>query len=273
MSLKYDDLTEQQKKKLAEADRKHQLELAKTDPSYAKAHPELTLDAKTDLNDPEQRKVVEKLIEAKDKAEAHNGEPTREELETENSELKDRLAILAEQALQKKKKALGLDPNDPVTIEQLQGYEKALQAKEKNPPSGSAPLNSAQLGQQSQEGVDLRLKKFESYDDMVRFLHSPSDTSEEAQEKEQALKDLWAHGLKQWRAMSNRPEMSVNPNEQVPQTGVKEPEIVSDMYEGTGESELAKFGIKKDRAKNKRPFGQAQPRSPNVKVEDKKESD
>lgn len=133
-------------------------EPTETDKKVAEAMAE----QKRKMNDPNSKTlkiVVENATRTKEK--------TDEEIKAENEDLKSKLAIIAEMELAKRKKALGLSPEDPMTGEQLRGYEKAI----KDLKSGqSAPAGSASLEGQlaSMKGSE---QGFSSYEEMFAALH------------------------------------------------------------------------------------------------------
>jgi len=116
---------------------------------------------KAKMNDPNQKTmkiVIENATGTKDK--------TAEEIKEENEDLKSKLAIVAEMELARRKKSLGIDPNAQMTPEEVKGYAQAVKDLKsgQSAPSGSAPLNAAQLGASAQQG-------FETYDEMFADLH------------------------------------------------------------------------------------------------------
>jgi hypothetical protein len=93
--------------------------------------------------------------------------------EDENQDLKSKLGLAAEKALQKKKQELGLNPNSSMTPDEVLAYEKGLQEKNSNGkgPSGTAPLNRAQLGER---GTDLYHTRFSNPQELISTLQKLS---------------------------------------------------------------------------------------------------
>jgi hypothetical protein len=121
------------------------------------------------------RNILEKEM-AKQK-----GEPTKEELLDENEQLKSSLELIAEKQATKRCDELGIKDND-MRIEfiahpdKLKAYEDGLKGKGQSASAGTAPLNSAQWGENGQPPTydvhgDLMNKKYPSYEAMLEDLH------------------------------------------------------------------------------------------------------
>jgi hypothetical protein len=218
-------------KRLDEEQRKKLLE---TDSSYRETHPELTLNAKTNLNDPEQRALVKELIEK------------REDKESEHEQLIDlkaKMEIIAEKQMEEKMNKLHV-PNRlrdefRANPEKLQGFEAGLKQIQ---PAGSAPLNEKQYGYQQNNNdpnTPLREKTFPDTETMIRYLRSQN-----TKEAEQALNRLWVSYIRGWREMG-RPSTVYPPPDQP--TGSGTPEVIMNAPQKGEEedSEISKWGIKK----------------------------
>lgn len=227
-------MSESNEEKLKRMDEEQRKRLLASDPSYREAHPELVLDAKANLNDPEQRQLVKELIDKK------------EDRDSEHEQLIDaraKLEILAEKAMEEKMNRLHV-PNSlrdsfRANPEKLQGYEQGLKQVA---PAGSAPLNERQYGyQQNNNSPDtpLRERAFPDTESMIRYLRSQN-----TKEAEQALNRLWVAYIRGWKEMG-RPSTVYPPIDQP--TGSGTPEMIMNAPQKGAEedSEIEKWGIKK----------------------------
>jgi hypothetical protein len=155
-------------------------------------------------------KSTEKVLEIlererleKEKAEHDNParfpKPT---LQEENQTLKDTLSLVAEQQTLKKLDSLGIKSEElrdkyRANPELLNAYEDGLKGKGRSSPSGTAPLNSAQWGENGQPPTydahgDLINKKYPSYEAMIENLHDREAIFGRSQKGLQATKMLEA---------------------------------------------------------------------------------
>lgn len=240
------EMTEEEKKrKLAELDEQAKIALARKDPEYRKLHPELNLDltAKADLDDPEQRRIVEKAIDYK-KAKEKEITQSKDELEEENEDLKNKLAIIAEKEFEKKKAQLGCTDPEVLTPDALRMWEKGKKTVEGtsfHSPSGTARCDiPEQMGFPNNDNLPLRQKKFASYEAMITYTRELARKGDP--ESIQVLKELEAKALSDYG--EHHQDISYSPDKNVPKSSAI-PEVVMDNLEEKEPSELEKFGIKK----------------------------
>lgn len=105
-----------------------------------------------DLGNPKDIATAKEILENAEKR-LKGSDPEKEQLEEKVDDLEAKMAIIAEKALAEKKKKLGLDPNDPISAEQLMGFERGVKSQGQHAPEGSAPLNDFQRGEKLGKGT------------------------------------------------------------------------------------------------------------------------
>jgi hypothetical protein len=166
-------------------------------------------------------------------------------IELENAELRGKLEFVAEKELEKKlRQHPELTPEQIADFhqnpEKLQSYEQGKSARSSEAPSGSAPMNAQQLG--SGPTSNLRTRKFNSMEEMVRTLKETSQdsTNPERQDAQLALDQLMSRcigGIK--GSDPNKLNLNYNPNPQTPESSSNAPvEIQNFSQLKVGKSEI-----------------------------------
>lgn len=133
------------------------------------------IDVNVTIDDKAQREMNRELLDRLDEKQSSDSE---QELREENEDLKNKLGIIAERAIEKKLDQLGVtspelrahfvkNPSELMSFEQ--GQKMGL--NQKGPaPSGDIPLSSAQLGQSG--NLELLKKRFPSVEAMIKHLRT-----------------------------------------------------------------------------------------------------
>lgn len=114
------------------------------------------------------------------------------ELEEENEDLKSKLGLIAEKAFEKKKQELGCSDSEIDTPDKLLAWEKGKTGKGEGSPSGSAPLNSFQLGEKQKNG------SYSSVEEMINDLRDRAEVfrgTPQGNQAEKILNQLLQKGL------------------------------------------------------------------------------
>ena len=119
-----------------------------------------------------------------------------------------------------------------------------LQQEKMGAPSGSAPLNSAQLGQAQNSG-DIYTRKFNSPEEMITFLRA-----QKTKESEAILDKMWRKTLEAQKSGNLDLTYHRNPTEEKGDGNPIE-KVVSGEIDNSDESELESWGIKKKTHKTK----------------------
>jgi hypothetical protein len=163
----------------------------------------------------------------------------------EKEDLKDKLGLIAEKELARKRKELGLPEDDKRGIDELMAYAEGLKAsKGTQKASGQAPLSPAQgySPQLNPEGTPLEKMKFGSYEEMVSYLRSLK-----TEQSEKYLTRILAKGVDEWKK-AGRPELSYGNQDENKPKSTEQPtlDLASMGLTTEDESELKRWGIKKN---------------------------
>lgn len=142
-----------------------------------------------DKNAVEAAKRILENAQAKQK-----GEPTKDELLDENEHLKTSIQLLSEKEAIRRVDALGIKDNDLRNDliehpDKINAYKKGLNREGLSSPSGSAPLNAAQMGQSDSE---LWKRPFSSTEEMLRFLR---DNAKDDLTAKQYYDEMWRRAI------------------------------------------------------------------------------
>jgi hypothetical protein len=168
--------------------------------------------------------------------------PNPEELQAENEDLRGKLELIASRALEQRMEFLKIDPETRKAIrenpERLKGYELAkAEFYPSETPSGSAPLNSAQVYGQIKE------QSFNSEKEMIDYLRKNKTPENEAILRK--LFEKMAQGVRE-RGSWVLPFENVNPKSKEGDSNVNSVEVnINSVKEG--ESEVEKWTKKKKR--------------------------
>ena len=181
------------------------------------------------------REIAEK---AKEILERKGANP--EELKAENEDLRAKLEFVATRELELRMLTLGLDEETKKSIrenpERLKGFMLAKNYYDvhgSGTPSGDAPLNKFQLGQNAQS--------FENVEDMIKYLRQNKTPENEAILKKLFQKAI--QGMKE-RNSVELPFENANPKSKETDENVKAIEVsILKPKDASQESELEKFGI------------------------------
>jgi hypothetical protein len=176
-----------------------------------------------------------------------------EKLAEENEDLKMKLGIIAEHELEKKMNKLGIPESEREDFRKdpsmLRGFEKALEsqgiARTRQTPSGSAPLNDAQMhgSQGSEQG-------YASVQDMIEDLYAKEKQGDkEAKKTLDKLFFKMARGTKEGKLSLQYPPAS--PEDLEKEKGTVDVVISPLTQEDEDASELSKLGIRKDSRRRK----------------------
>lgn len=202
-----------------------------------------------DLNNEEDRKKLRKRVgtDINITLDDQNAKKETEELKSEVEDLKGKLGIIAEKALEAKMDKLGISDQDRETFRQnpemLRGYELGISQNSNSrqqAPSGSAPLNNQQLhGSQGSQG-------YGSVQEMLDDLYS-----RERQGDKNATAIIQKLVLKVARGTLKGQQNNEFEKPQEKESGTVTRVITPLTVEDEDESELAKLGIKKDSRRKK----------------------
>lgn len=144
---------------------------------------------------------AEKVVKAKEILEEHRDElEGKDELKEKVEDLQNKLGLIAEKAFDKKKAELGCSDSSIDTPDKLFAWEKGKTGKSDF--AGSAPLNSAQMGQG--ENSDILKRKFANHAELVKFLKD----NESDPEVKKYYDALWKQTI---QAMKNGSKIEYNP--------------------------------------------------------------
>jgi hypothetical protein len=130
---------------------------------------------------------------------------SKEAIEEENQDLREKLSLAAQVAFEKKKAELGCSDSEIDTPDKLLAWEKGKSGKDSSSPSGSAPLQSNYFEQfKGKPEGGISKKKFASHSEMVKFLK----VNEEDPEARKYIEALWKQTI---QAMKNGEKIEYNP--------------------------------------------------------------
>ncbi|MCJ7633436.1 hypothetical protein MUP77_13745 [Candidatus Bathyarchaeota archaeon] len=196
-----------------------------------------TFDPRSEADMKEAAKLAEQALAKLKKDDPEKwASPTEEQLKEENEDLKGKLSMIAEVALEKKKKELGCTDSEINTPEALMAWEKGKTGRGSTP-SGSAPLQSNYEGFMPQNTGDIIKRKFNSVEEMIMALRK-----QKTPESEAIIKELWRRGIQGWRE-AGRPTLKYPPDDPISPNQQTEKIIDTEIPEQ--DSELERWGIKK----------------------------
>jgi hypothetical protein len=191
-------------------------------------------DVTIDSNSAEGRQLVREILKHKEEGfGASNLQPLPEtqkvqELAEENEDLKNKLAIVAEKAFERKRK----EANEIDTPEKLLGFVKAkesMQPREEH--GGVAPLNSYQYNGGQQQATDLMHRKFANIEEAIATLQNERrNGGAQAVEADRLLNLLWKKGLGAWReaghpSQTYSPDSNMEKSNAVPDINFENPKV------------------------------------------------
>lgn len=196
---------------------------------------------KYNANDPKDMEEAKRIADERLKyLQSNDPNYLKKQLEEKAEEAEDykaKLEMIAANQLEKKMDALGIhDDSIRTKIREdpnlITGYEMALPRKHAPAPSGSAPLNSQQIGNSNPQG-------FDSVKEMIEALYD-----EHTPENEAILKELWRKSLHGIR--SGKMDLEQYPQEPlVEKHGEEVTKLIDKNFKSSGPSEIEKFTKRK----------------------------